>query len=334
MQKLRWGVIGVARIATEKVIPAMQGGELTAVTAIASRDAAKAAAAAGGLGIEKAYGSYDELIADPEVDAIYNPLPNNLHLEWTIKAAEAGKHVLCEKPIGMNATEAAEILAARDRCGVKIQEAFMVWTHPQWRRAADICRSGRLGTVKSYTGYFSYFNEDPDNIRNVPETGGGALMDIGCYLLTTSRLMFGEEPRRVLGLIERDPRFGVDAMTSMVLDYPSGHAIGTCSTQIVAHQRVQIFGSEGRLEIEVPFNAPNDRPCRMWLDTEGDLFARGIETIEVEPCDQYRVQGDAFSRAVLNDDEVPYPLEMSVRNMKLIDALFRSAESGTWQDCG
>lgn len=331
MQKLRWGVIGVAKIATEKVIPAMQGGELTEVAAIASRDVAKASDAAAKLGIDKAYGSYDELIADPDLDAIYNPLPNNLHREWTIKAAEAGKHVLCEKPLGMNAAEAEEVLVARDRTGVKIQEAFMVWTHPQWRRAVEICRSGQLGTVRSYSGYFSYFNDDPGNIRNLPETGGGALMDIGCYLLTTSRMIFGEEPRRVLALIDRDPRFDVDVLTSMVLDYPSGQAIGTCSTQMVAHQRVQLFGNAGRLEIEVPFNAPNDRPCRMWLDTEGDLFGRGVETIEIDSCDQYRVQSDEFSRAVLENTEVPYPLEMSVRNMRLIDALFRSAESGEWQ---
>jgi predicted dehydrogenase len=331
MHKLRWGVIGVAKIATDKVIPAMQGGELTEVTAIASRDPGKAEAAAAKLGIGKAYGSYEELLDDADVDVVYNPLPNHLHKEWTIAAAERGKHVLCEKPIGMSAIEAEELIAVRDATGVKIQEAFMVWTHPQWRTAVELCRSGRLGKVGSYSGYFSYFNDDPGNIRNVAEMGGGALMDIGCYLLTTSRMIFGEEPRRVLGLIERDPRFDVDVLTSMVLDYPSGQAIGTCSTQMVAYQRVQVFGTEGRLEIEVPFNAPNDRPCRLWIDREGDLFGSGIETIELATCDQYRIQGDEFSRAVIENTRVPYPLEMSLQNMKLIDALFRSAESGSWE---
>jgi predicted dehydrogenase len=331
MNKLQWGVLGVAKIATAKVIPAMQGGELTEVTAIASRDAARAQAAADELGIAKAYGSYAELLDDPDVDAVYNPLPNHLHKPWTIAAAERGKHVLCEKPLALNAAEAADIIAARDRTGVKMQEAFMVWTHPQWQRAVEICRSGRLGKLRSYTGHFSYFSDDPDNIRNFPHMGGGALMDIGCYLLTTSRMIFGEEPRRVLALIERDPEFEVDALTSIMLDYPSGQAIGTCSTRMIYYQRVQVFGSEGRLEIDIPFNAPTDRPCRLWLDNEGDLTGATVETIEIDTCNQFRIQGDEFSRAVLNDTEVPYPLEMSLANMKLIDALFRSAQSGRWE---
>ncbi len=331
MNKTRWGVISTAKIGTEKVIPAMQGGELTEVVAIASRNQETAARVAEELGIERAYGSYAELLGDPEVDAIYNPLPNHLHLEWTTLAAEAGRHVLCEKPIGMSAAEARELIAVRDRTGVKIQEAFMVWTHPQWRRAVEICRSGELGAVRSYAGYFSYFNDDPDNIRNVATMGGGALMDIGCYLLTTSRMILGEEPRRALGLIERDPRFGVDVLTSMVLDYPSGHAIGTCSTQMVPHQRVQVFGTEGKLEVEIPFNAPADRPCRLRIDRQGDVLDGTWQTVEIEACDQYRVQGDAFARAILEDTDVPYPLEMSLYNMHWIDALFRSAASGGWE---
>jgi predicted dehydrogenase len=330
VSKVRWGVLGVAKIATEKVIPAMQGGERAEIVAIASRDEGRARGAAEELGIERAYGSYDALLADPDVDAIYNPLPNHLHAEWTIAAAEAGKHVLCEKPLGMDTAEAETILAARDRTGVKVQEAFMVTTHPQWLRAVEICRSGQLGPVTSYLGYFSYFNDDPGNIRNIAAAGGGALMDIGCYLLTTSRMIFGEEPRRVLGLIERDPDSGVDVLTSMTLDFPSGQAVGTCSTRILPHQRVQVFGPRGRLEVEVPFNAPNDRPCRLFLDTEGDLFGTGVETIEIDTCDQYRIQGDRFSRAILDDAEVPYPLEMSVQNMRLIDAVVQSAERDGW----
>ena len=331
MQKVRWGVVGVAKIATAKVIPAMQGGELSEVVAIASRDQSKAAAAAAALGIPRAYGSYEELLADSEVDAIYNPLPNHPHRRWTIAAAEQGKHVLCEKPIGMSSAEAEELIAVRERTGVKIEEALMVRTHPQWLKAVEICRSGRLGKVGSYAGHFSYFNDDRDNIRNIAEMGGGALMDIGCYLLTTSRMIFGEEPRRVMGLVQQDPRFLVDTLTSMVLDFPSGQAIGICSTQMIYHQRVQVCGTEGRLEIEIPFNAPNDRPCRLWVDYEGDLSGRGIETIEIDTCDQYRIQGDAFSRAVLEDTDVPYPLELSLHNMRLIEAVFRSAETGGWE---
>jgi predicted dehydrogenase len=284
LTKLRWGVLGVAKIAVEKVIPAMQRGERSQVIAIASRDLAKAKKASAELGVAKAYGSYDELLADPEIDAIYNPLPNHLHRQWIIAAAERGKHVLCEKPIGLNAREAEEIIAVRDRTGIKIQEAFMVRTHPQWMKAVELCRSGRLGPVRSYMGYFSYFNDDPANIRNISEAGGGALLDIGCYLLTTSRLVFGEEPKRVMGLIERDSTSSVDTLTSLMLDFPSGHAIGTCSTRMLPYQRVHVFGGGGRIELEIPFNAPNDRPCRLWFDPAGSLSGAGIESVEFPIC--------------------------------------------------
>lgn len=331
MRKIKWGVLGTARIAVKKVIPAMQGGEVTEVVAIASRDGSRARAAAASLGIPRSYGSYEALIADPDVDAIYNPLPNHLHLPWTQAAAEAGKHVLCEKPIGLTAAEARALIAVRDRTRVQIQEAFMVRTHPQWVRAMEICRSGRLGDIRAYAGTFSYFNNDPANIRNVVEWGGGGLLDIGCYLVMTSRMIFAEEPRRVIALTTRDAITGVDTLTSLMLDYPSGHAIGMCSTRLVPHQRVQVFGTTGRLDVEIPFNAPPDRPCRLFVDTGGDLSGRGVETIEIPTCDQYRLQGDLFSRAVRDRTTVPYPLEMSLVNMMTIDAAFRSAVSGRWE---
>jgi predicted dehydrogenase len=320
--KVRWGVLGVARIATVKVIPAMQGSELSAVAAIASRDIEKARSAAAALGIPKAYGSYEELLADPEIEAIYNPLPNDLHVPWSIRAAEHGKHVLCEKPIALSAREAATLLAARDRTGVLIQEAFMVRTHPQWLKALEIAGSGAVGSVRSILGAFSFFNEDPANIRNVPAHGGGALMDIGCYLVHTARFIYRREPERVFGLIDRDPRFGVDRMTSLMLDFGGAHAVGTCSTQMVPYQRIQILGSTGRIEIEIPFNAPNDRPCR--------LFVNG-ETVETATCDQYAIQADLFSRAIRESTSAPYPLEDSVKNMAVIEAVVRSAESGRWE---
>jgi len=329
--KLRWGVLGVARIATTKVIPGMQKGSFATITAIASRSQARADDAARRLGLAKAYGSYEALIADPDIDAIYNPLPNHLHVPWSIRAAEAGKHVLCEKPIGLNAAEARALVAARDRTGVKIQEAFMVRTHPQWLKAVDLCRSGELGDVHSYLGYFTFFNDDPANIRSVPAFGGGALLDVGCYLVQTSRMIFSEEPRRVLGLVTRDSVQQIDTVTSLILDYPSGQAVGTCSTRLVSYQRVQVFGSRGRLEIEIPFNAPSDRPCWMWTDDGRDVFGGGLYEVHVEACDQYQVQGDAFSKAVLDGTDVPHPLESSVKNMMVIDALFRSAETGRWE---
>ena len=270
MAKLRWGVLGAARIATEKVIPAIQRAQMCEVYAIASRDAARGAHAAATLGIPKAYASYEELLADPGVDVVYNPLPNHLHVPWTAAAAEAGKHVLCEKPIALSAAEARQLIDVRNRTGVYIQEAFMVRTHPQWVKAREIVRSGRLGEIRSMAGYFSFYNDDPANIRNVPAFGGGALMDIGCYLVHTSRFIFEREPRRVMGLIDHDPRLGIDRMTSMLLDFGSAHSIGTCTMQAVRYQRMQIVGTGGRIEIEIPFNAPPDRPCRLFVDCDGD----------------------------------------------------------------
>jgi len=331
MPKVRWGVLGVAAIAVQKVIPAMQRGKHSQITAIASRDLPKARKAARSLGIPKAYGSYDEMLADPEIDALYNPLPNHLHVPWSIRAAEAGKHVLCEKPIGLNVDEAKRLRDVRDRTGVKIGEAFMVRSHPQWLKALDLVRSGRIGEVRSFMGFFSYSNPDPANIRNVLEFGGGGLMDIGCYPIFTSRLIFGAEPRRVLALMERDPKMKIDRLASAILDYPAGQCVFTCGTQIVPYQRIQIFGTRGRMEIEIPFNAPPDHPCRIFVDHGRDVLGAGIKTYRIPKCDQYTIQGDLFSRAVRDGGEVPVPLESSILNMAVIDAVFRSAESGRWE---
>ena len=329
--KVRWGVLGAAQIAVQKVIPAMQRGEWSEISAIASRDRHKAEAAASALGIAKAYGSYEELLRDPEIEAVYNPLPNHLHVPWTLKAVEAGKHVLCEKPLSLTAEEARTLLAARDRTGVKIGEAFMVRTHPQWLRTREIIAAGQIGTLRSIVGFFSYFNRDPANIRNVAEWGGGGLMDIGCYPITTSRFVFREEPLRVMGLIERDPEMKIDRLTSAILDFPSGQSIFTCSTQLVPYQRMQFFGTQGRIEVEIPFNAPNDRPCRIFIDNGSDLFGGGVRTEEFATCDQYTIQGDVFSRAIREGGEVPVPVEDAIKNMSVIDAVFRSAESGKWE---
>ena len=262
MQKVRWGVLGVAGIAIKKVIPGMQRGTSSEIVAIASRDREKAQTAAASLGIPTAYGSYDELLADRSIEAVYIPLPNHLHAHWTARAADAGKHVLCEKPIAMNMSEAEGLLAVRNRTGVLIQEAFMILTHPQWQAARDLVRSGRIGRLCAMTGFFSYFNDNPSNIRNIAAYGGGGLMDIGCYLVTASRLVFEKEPSRVLALVERDPAMGTDRLTSITLDFGSGHAIGICSTQLVPHQRVNVLGTRGRIEFEIPFNVPARSPHR------------------------------------------------------------------------
>ena len=331
-KKVEWGVLGVAGIAVKKVIPAMQRGQWSQVGAIASRDLAKAQQAAEQLGIPKAYGSYEELLSDPEIEAIYNPLPNHLHVPWSIKAAEAGKHVLCEKPVSLTVEEAVTLLKARDRTGVKIEEAFMVRSHPQWIHAIDLVKTGKIGQLRSVMGYFSYHLLDQKNIRNIAEYGGGGLMDIGCYLVYTSRIIFGEEPTRVSALIEEDPEMRTDVLTSAILHFPSGQTIFTCSTQLVPYQRVQIFGTQGRIEIEIPFNAPPDKPCRIYLDSGIDLSGRSAEVLSFDICDQYTIQGDQFSRSIREGTDLPVSLEGTVRNMAVIEAIFRSAKTGRWEE--
>ncbi len=328
MKKLRWGILGVARIATTKVIPAMQQGELTEIAAIASRDLAKADAAASELDIPKAYGSYEELLADPDIDVIYNPLPNHMHVPWSIRAAEAGKHVLCEKPIGLNAAEARELIAARDRAGVVIGEAFMIACHPQWIRTMDLAHSGRIGTLRAAVGSFAYFNAKADNVRNIREYGGGGLMDVGCYPIKASRMFFGEEPVRVWGTVMRDPNFQTDLLASALLEFPSGHAIFTCGTQVAPNQSMKFLGTKGLIELEIPFNAIPGRVSRIRIDDGSDLLGGGVTVEEFPPCDQYTLQGDRFSRAILEHTAPPVPLEDAVNNMRVIEAVFRAAETG------
>lgn len=322
-EKVRWGILSTAKIALTKVIPAMQRSPWCEIVAIASRDLAKAQSAAAELNIPTAYGSYEALLSDESVEVVYNPLPNHLHVPFTIKAAEAGKHVLCEKPIALNAGEARTLLDVRARSGVHIQEAFMVRTHPQWLETRRLIQSGRIGTLKSITGFFSYFNADPENIRNHVEFGGGALMDIGCYPITISRFVFAAEPLRVLGLIERDPVFGTDTLTTGVLDFPQGQSTFTCSTRVAPYQRMIFHGTEGRIEVLIPFNAPNDRPTQILLDSE---------TIEFPICDQYEIQGSLFSQALRENREQTIPLEDAINNMAVIDAVFRSADTGQWEE--
>lgn len=330
--RVRWGILSTANIAVAKVIPAMQRSQWSEVFAISSRDLARAEHFAELLEIPKAYGSYEELLADRDIEAIYNPLPNHLHVSWTTKAAEAGKHVLCEKPIALNAREAMTLIGVRNRTGVRIQEAFMVRTHPQWLATRDLIRIGRIGQLKSINGFFSYFNRDLANIRNKPEFGGGALMDIGCYPITISRFIFEAEPKRVVGLIERDPEMGTDRLISAILDFPNGQSTFTCSTQLAPYQRMSFLGTRGRIEVPIPFNSPNDRPVRILINDGSDLSDMSAEVLEFPTCDQYTIQSDLFSHSIREDTEQPIPLEDAVWNMKVIDALFRSAESASWEE--
>ena len=331
MRKVKWGVLGVAKIAIEKVIPAMQQGEASHIAAIASRDLGKARAAANKLGIERAFGSYEALLADGEIEAIYNPLPNELHVPWTLRALAAGKHVLCEKPIALDAEEARALIEARDGIGKLVAEAFMVRCHPQWRRAKELVGTGAVGGLRAIQTFFSYRLLDPENVRNRPP-GGGGLYDIGCYAILSARYIFGAEPTRVAATIDHDPNFRTDRLAGAILEFPGGrHSTFTIGTQMSAHQRVTIVGEAGRIEIMIPFNAPPDRPTEIAIDTGADLFGGGRRVEQFAICDQYTLQGDAFSRAIINATPLEFPIEDAILNMRVIDALFRSAKNGSWE---
>ncbi len=326
MEKVRWGVLSTSDLALKQIIPAMQQGTYSEITAIASRNLATAQAAAAKLGISKAYGSYEELLADSEIDAIYNPLPNHLHVPWSIKALEAGKHVLCEKPISLTAVEAQTLAdAGQAHPKLKLTEAFMYRYHPQWQQARQLVTEGKIGELRTVQTFFSYYNDDPSNIRNIADVGGGAMMDIGCYAVSVPRFIFGAEPRRVSAIVEFDPRFKTDRLASAVLDFGVGTATFTCGTQLSPYQRVNIFGTRGRVEIEIPFNAPKDRPCKMGYEHDGH-----IEEILLDVCNQYTLQGDAVSQAILTDTAVPTPIEDAVANMRVIEAVFQSGRDAGW----
>jgi predicted dehydrogenase len=326
MSKVRWGIISTANIGVRKVIPAMQQGEFCEIVAIASRDLAKARAAAEQLGIARAYGSYEELLADPDIDAIYNPLPNHLHVEWSIKALEAGKHVLCEKPLAPSVAEGELLLeAARQHPELKVMEAFMYRMHPQWQLARQMVREGKIGTLRTIQSFFSYYLDDPTNVRNIAAFGGGGMLDIGCYTISLARFIFEAEPQRVLGIVERDERFQTDRLASAMLDFGSGTSTFTCSTQLANYQRVNIFGTQGRIEIEIPFNAPANESTRIFYQA-GDTLSE----IKLPACDQYTLQGDLFAQAVLHQTEVPTPLEDALANLRVIEAVLRSGASGAW----
>ena len=331
MKKVRFGILSTANIGLQRVIPAMQKSELCSIDVIASRSLESAQRAADRVGIPRALGSYEALLADPSIDAIYNPLPNHLHVDWTIRALDAGKHVLCEKPLGMNADDARRLLAARDRTGRHAIEAFSPPFHPQWLTAREIARSGRIGDIRAVQGFVSYFNVDPNNVRNRADIGGGGLMDIGCYLIFMTRWMLDAEPVEALSIVERDPAFGTDRLTSAILRFPQVQASFVCATQLARYQRMQFFGTKGRIELELPINAPPDRPSRIFVDDGRDMVLSGVEMIEVPVANQFTLQADAFARAVLGETPVPITLESSVANMQVIDALFRSERSKQWE---
>lgn len=329
VRKVRWGILSTADIGMAKVTPAIQKSAHSEVVAIASRDLARAEAAADRLGIPKAYGTYEALLSDPDIDAVYNPLPNHLHVPMTVAAARAGKHVLCEKPIALDAADAERLRQCP--AGIIVLEAFMVRFHPQWRRAREIVRSGELGEVRAINAVFSYHNDDPQNVRNMADIGGGGMLDIGCYPICVARYLLEGEPERVVALLDRDPEFRTDRLASVIADFGSGrHLNFVCSTQAAGHQRVQVLGSKAKLEVIIPFNAPPGERTAITVDT-GAPFDGSLARREILPaCDQYVEQAEAFALAVLGEAPLDWGIEDAIANMRVIDAVFASEKAGGW----
>lgn len=326
MEKISWGILSTSKFAARATIPAMQKSKYSEVRAIASRDADRGKKAAATLKIPKFYASYESLLSDPEIDAVYIPLPNHLHVEWTLNALKAGKHVLCEKPIGINYSDAQRLAnVSKDFPRLKVMEAFMYRHHPQWAKVKELITQKAIGEIKSVYSVFSYYNDDTSNIRNIAEVGGGAMLDIGCYCTSLSRFVFGREPKRVMGHVEYDPHTKVDRFASALLDFGSGTAAFSTGTQMQPYQTVDIHGTHGRIEMEIPFNAPNDQPTRIWLQKGG-----AKEELRFDVCDQYTIQADLFARAILKNEEVFTPVEDGIANIKVIDAVKESSKRGEW----
>ena len=332
MHKFKWGILSTANIGIKRLIPAILAGSSGEISAIASRDAARAAAVAQRFGIARSYGSYEALLEDPAIEAIYNPLPNHLHVEWTIKALRAGKHVLCEKPIALNAQEARTMIDARNASGRQVIEAFMVRHHPQWQRMREWVRAGRIGNVGAIQSAFLFTMLDPNNVRNKPELGGGALYDVGCYPLVTARYLFEAEPERVIALCDRDPVMGIDRLTSGLVAFPGGRQLVFSSAmQLANYQRVTVLGSAGRIEAALPFTPPKDHVCELKIDTGKSLDGSSAQVETVAAADQYALQCDRAS-AIFRGEETPeFPLEDALANIRVIDALYRSVQSGRWE---
>ncbi|MCE5249659.1 Gfo/Idh/MocA family oxidoreductase [bacterium] len=329
MKPVRWGIIGVGKHAVMRIILPMQKTEMVELYGIASRNPEKARQISGKFGIPRSFSSYEELLADKSIEAVFIPLPNHIHLEWIKKAADAGKHILCEKPLTLDAAEAQEAVDYTRSRNVLLMEAFMYRFHPQWRRVRELIITGNIGTVRAVHTYFSYNNTDPRNIRNMLETGGGALYDIGCYAVSTARYVYGCEPERVLSLIARDTSFKTDVLTSGLMDFPEGHALFTVSTQAFPHQKVDIHGSGGRILVHIPFNTFDDVPAAVTVST-----GVGVREVRFDPVDQYGLQFGEFSEAVRKGGPVPVPPEDAVNNCMVLDAFFRSEKSGTWETVG
>jgi predicted dehydrogenase len=329
VQPVRWGILSTARIATKKVIPGMLKSSSLTVSAIASRDSAQAQLVASELGIIAAYGSYEELLADPQIEAVYIPLPNHLHIPMTLAAVRAGKHVLCEKPMALLPRDLDALRPYSDQ--VHIREAFMIRFHPQWIEARNMIRRGEIGEPKYMHVCFSYFNDNPEDIRNRIELGGGALYDIGCYAVVAGRWLFDSAPSRAAATIDRDDLLGTDRCTSGLIEFSRGRQLAfSVSTQATRYQSVLVVGTSGRIEFEIPFNAPQDAPCRLLVSAHGGNDG-DTNAISFPVADQYQLQAESFSEAVRNEQPDARGIDDAYLNARTIDALFRSARSSQFE---
>ena len=323
-KKINWGILSTAYIATEAVIPAMINSKYCNIKGIASRSYDKAKKVAKQFNIPKSFGSYQELLADKEIEAVYIPLPNHMHVPWAIKALEAGKHVLLEKPVALSSTEAQTLLDKSLKYPqLKIMEAFMYRFHPQWVKVKELISNGTIGNLKTIQSSFSFFEDDTNSIVNNKELGGGSLMDIGCYPISLSRYLFNSEPKSVSASIEYDPAFKTDILALGILEFEKGSSNFFSATQVAENQNVKIFGAKAFIEMEIPFNPPTDKKTRIIINRDEEK-----EVIEFDICDQYTIQADLFSTAIIENKQVPTPLQDAINNMKVIERLIESDKAG------
>jgi predicted dehydrogenase len=336
MNPVRWGVLGAAAIATSRFIPAFKGASAACLAAIASRDTGKAKAVAREFGVPRYFGSYDELISDPEIDALYIPVPNHLHVEWSVRALEAGKHVLCEKPLCLSAADVLTLQAARDRSGRHIEEAFSYRNHPQWARISELLDSGAISTPRAVQCTLAKQFLDPSDIRNNPDQGGGALYDLGSYAISACSAAMRRAPTRVVGAIDRDPGFGIDRLSTALLDYGDSHASFTVGSQSgpsawATHQQFSVLGSNGWLRCDFPYAHGRPTPCHVFVGDHTSHGAVETMTLSFEPVNQYTLQLERFSRYLRGDAVPSWPIEDSLLTLRIIEALFAAAKSGQWQ---
>jgi predicted dehydrogenase len=325
MERVRWGVLGVSEHFIRRVVLPIKKSSIVELYGIASRSPEKAKNTAEKYGITRSYSSYDELLEDENIEAVYIPLPNHLHAKWIKKTADKGKHILCEKPLALTKDEAQESVDYAKSKGVLIMEAFMYRFHPEWQRVYELISVGEIGEVQSIYTFFAYNNPDPKNIRNNPDYGGGGLLDIGCYAVSISRFLLGKEPRKVISLIYNDSNFKVDILSSGIIDFGKARSLFTVATKLFSNQRVDINGSRGYINILIPFNIYPDVPAKVSITT-----SVGTRTLEFFPVDQYGLEFESFSLSIRNNKSTPIPSDDIVNNQKVLDALFESAKTKSW----